>query len=313
MSAYLPQQSTILIIDDDIQLIRLLSQIVKDFGRVLFATSGEEGIAIAKEHKPDLILLDVGMASMDGYEVCRRIKEDEITSHIAIIFVTANSGMENEVACFDAGAVDFISKPLNPPVVQARVRTHLRLIRDSAALEMLAQHDALTGLYNRGYFDKAIEAEYKRLQRHQLPLGIALIDIDHFKNYNDTYGHIAGDAALKAVAEALQQATKRPGELVARYGGEEFVALLPQVDEAILTQYGQMICEAVLALRLPHKASATAEFITISVGLSLGVPAMFSSAKELTEHADRALYLAKEQGRNQSQFLRDSQKQAIRL
>lgn len=313
MPAFSPKHSSILIIDDDINMIRMLNQILQGFGRILFATSGEMGLAVAKEQKPDLILLDVSMVPMDGYEVCRRLKNDDATSSSAIIFVTANVGMDSEIACLNAGAVDFICKPLNPPVVQARVRTHLRLKQDAAELESLAQHDALTGLYNRGYFDKAINLEFRRLQRHQLPLGIALIDIDHFKSYNDTYGHIAGDAALTAVAETLQQATKRPGELVARYGGEEFVALLPQVDEAILTQYGQMICEAVQALQLPHKASATAEFITISVGLCLGIPAMFSSAKELTEHADRALYLAKEQGRNQSQFLRDSQKQAIRL
>lgn len=304
MPAYLPQQNTILIIDDDIHLIRLLSQIVKEFGRVLFATNGEQGIAIAKEHKPDLILLDVGMVSMDGYEVCRRIKEDEITSQIAIIFVTANNGMESEIACFEAGAVDFISKPLNPPVVQARVRTHLRLIRNTSALEALAQRDALTGLYNRGYFDKAIEAEYKRLQRHQLPLGIALIDIDYFKKYNDTYGHIAGDQTLRQVAEALQKATKRPGELVARYGGEEFIALLPQVNEDMLKQYGQMICDAVHALQITHQASAVAEVVTTSVGLFSAIPSADCDPQAFIKQADQALYCAKEKGRNQFQLCR---------
>lgn len=299
MPAYLPKQSSILIIDDDIYLIRILSEILSDFGRIFFASNGEMGIQVAREQKPDLILLDVTMVPIDGYEVCRRLKDDEATRNIAIIFVTANSGMESEIACLDAGAVDFISKPLNPPVVQARVRTHLRLIHDSAALEMLAQRDALTGLYNRRYFDKAIESEYRRLKRHQLPLGIALVDVDYFKNYNDTYGHIAGDAALKAVAEALQMATKRPGELVARYGGEEFVVLLPQVDEAALNQYGRMICEVVSALQIPHKASSCAELVTISVGLSIGIPQTNSSPKTCIERADRALYQAKENGRNQ--------------
>lgn len=303
MSAYSPKECCILIIDDDINLIRMLSQILKDFGRILFASSGERGLEIAREQKPDLILLDVAMTPMDGYEVCRRLKSDEATSGGAIIFVTANVGMEVEIACLDAGAVDFIAKPLNPPVVQARVRTHLRLKQNSAALESLARHDAMTGLYNRGYFNSAIESEYRRLQRHQLPLGIALVDIDYFKNYNDTYGHIGGDAALSAVARALELATKRPGELVARYGGEEFVVLLPQVDELILRQYGQMLCDKVFALQIPHAASACSHYLTISVGLSLVVPNNDFSPEALLEQADRALYQAKRNGRNQYQFL----------
>lgn len=311
MSVYLPKHSSILIIDDDISLIRMLSEILKDFGRILFANSGEMGLQVAREQKPDLILLDVDMAPMDGLEVCRRLKEDEASRNIAIIFVTASIGMESEIACLDAGAVDFICKPLNPLVVQARVRTHLRLIHDSAALERLAQRDALTGLYNRGYFDQAIDAEYKRLQRHQLPLGIALVDIDHFKLYNDTYGHIAGDFALKTVAQALQSSTKRPGELVARYGGEEFVVLLPQVDEQALLQYGQLICEAVRALRIPHKASSCSDVMTISVGLSVEIPNLDFSPKDCIAHADKALYLAKERGRNQSQVFRDARLSAV--
>ncbi|MBC3875812.1 GGDEF domain-containing response regulator [Undibacterium flavidum] len=306
MPAFLSKHSSILIIDDDINLIRMLSEILKDFGRILFANSGEMGLEVARQQKPSLILLDVAMTPMDGYEVCRRLRDDEVTRNIAIIFVTANTGMDSEIACLDAGAVDFICKPLNPLVVQARVRTHLRLIHDSASLELLAQRDALTGLYNRGYFDKAIDVEFKRLQRHQLPLGIALVDIDHFKNYNDTYGHIAGDIALRAVAEALQLATKRPGELVARYGGEEFVVLLPQVDASVLAQYGQLICDAVRALQIPHQASSCAAHITISVGLSIEIPHAESSPKDCIERADRALYHAKESGRNRYHIFSDS-------
>ncbi|GGX13556.1 GGDEF domain-containing response regulator [Undibacterium macrobrachii] len=302
MPAYSPNDSTILIIDDDVNLIRMLSHILKDFGRVLFAVDGEQGLEIAKKHKPDLILLDVGMLPLDGYEVCRRLKNDDATSKSAIIFVTANTGMDTEIACLDAGAVDFITKPLNPPVVQARVRTHLRLQHDSAALERLAQYDALTGLYNRRYFDKALEAEYNRLQRHQLPLGIALIDIDFFKKYNDTYGHLAGDAALKAVAHVIEAATKRPAEFVARYGGEEFVVVLPQTDEQTLKQYGQMICDEVLALKIPHDTSDIFQNITISVGLAHAIPTVDSSPQTLVDRADQALYRAKTLGRNRCEI-----------
>jgi len=302
MPAYSPNDSTIIIIDDDVNLIRMLSHILKDFGRILFAVNGDQGLEIAKEHKPDLILLDVGMLPMDGYEVCRRLKNDDATSGSAIIFVTANTGMDTEIACLNAGAVDFITKPLNPPVVQARVRTHLRLKHDSAELERLAQHDALTGLYNRRFFDKALEAEYSRLQRHQLPLGIALIDIDFFKKYNDAYGHLAGDAALKAVAHAIAAATKRPAEFVARYGGEEFVVVLPQTDEQTLRQYGQMICDEVRALKIPHSTSDIFQNITISVGLAHAIPNVDSSPQTLVDRADQALYRAKTLGRNRCEI-----------
>jgi diguanylate cyclase (GGDEF)-like protein len=298
MPAYSPKESTILIIDDDVTLIRILSHILKDFGQILFAVNGDHGLQIAREHKPDLILLDVGMLPMDGYEVCRRLKNDDATSKSAIIFVTANTGMETEVACLNAGAVDFITKPLNPPVVQARVRTHLRLIQDSAALESQAQRDGLTGLYNRRYFDKAIAAEYSRLQRHQLPLGIAVIDIDYFKKYNDSYGHLAGDIALRAVAHAIEAATKRPGEFVARYGGEEFVVVLPQIDGHTLKQYGQMICEEIRALKIPHSTSEICQSISISAGLAHGIPTIDSSPQALVDQADQALYRAKSLGRN---------------
>ena len=146
--------------------------------------------------------------------------------------------------------------------------------------------------------------QHRRLQRHQLPLGIALVDIDHFKKYNDHYGHIAGDGALSAVASALELATKRPGEMVARYGGEEFVVLLPQVNEAILTQYGQLICNAVQALQIPHGTSETSPWVTISVGLASLVPTSDSSPVGLLERADSALYLAKERGRNRYELFR---------
>nr|WP_315469566.1 diguanylate cyclase [uncultured Undibacterium sp.] len=311
MPVYSFKESTILIIDDDVNLIRMLSHILKDFGKILFAVNGDQGLQIAKEQKPDLILLDVGMQPMDGYEVCRCLKNDEATSKSAIIFVTANTGMDTEIACLNAGAVDFITKPLNPPVVQARVRTHLRLIHDSAALELLAQHDALTGLYNRRYFDKAIEAEYSRLQRHQLPLGIALVDIDYFKRYNDTYGHPAGDIALKAVAQAIEAVTKRPGEFVARYGGEEFVVVLPQINEQTLQQYGQMICESIRVLEIPHSTSEIYQYITISVGLAYAIPTIDSSPQSLLDHADQALYRAKTLNRNRFEiFSRQDQSQS---
>ena len=157
MPTLLEQRSLILIIDDSVDTIRLLSGMLKDQGQILFATSGAEGIQLAHQRQPQLVLLDVGMPEMDGYEVCRQLKGDLDTQDSAILFVTAQSDMASEIEALDAGAVDFITKPLNPPVVRARVRTHLKLQRTSAELMQLANKDGLTGLFNRRYFDEQLE------------------------------------------------------------------------------------------------------------------------------------------------------------
>ncbi len=293
-------QSIILIIDDNATTIRLLSNILKNQGKILFATDGESGIRLARERKPQLILLDVEMPSMDGFEVCRQLKAEFDTRDCAVIFITANTSVESEVACLDAGAVDFISKPLNPPVVTARVKTHLRLQHNAETLDRLAKRDGLTGLFNRRFFDQAIADEFSRMQRQALPLGIALIDIDSFKNYNDAYGHTAGDAVLKAVAETINAAAKRPGEIVARYGGEEFVAILPYLNSEEISPFGDLLCQKIRELKLPHDRSTCGDIVTISVGLASVIPSERVSVKYLIDLADKALYLAKENGRNRS-------------
>lgn len=293
-------ESTILIIDDNPDTIRLMSAMLREQARVLFATNGMAGLEIARAQRPQLILLDLQMKSMDGFAVCERIMADPDLRHCPVIFVTASSGVESEIACLDAGAVDFITKPLSGPVVQARVRTHLRLQAALASLDTLAHKDGLTGLHNRRYFDEQFAIEVARHRRQGAALGVALVDVDHFKLYNDQYGHQLGDECLRAVAQALAQCTRRPGELVARYGGEEFVVLLPNSSEDEVRRYGDWICAHVAGLKLPHAASPLAPHVTISVGLCSLAPDTEDEPATLLEVADKALYEAKRAGRNRA-------------
>jgi len=292
--------STILIIDDNPTTIRMLCAIVQAEGDVLFATDGPSGLALARERRPALILLDVEMAGMDGYEVCRQLKAEPFSSDCAIIFVTARLGMESEVRALDAGAVDFITKPLNPPVVLARVRTHLRLQRHGQAMAKLARRDSLTGLVNRRHFVELAEVELLRHRRQQMSLGIAFIDIDFFKLYNDGYGHQAGDACLVTVAHCLQTAARRPGECVARFGGEEFVVLLPYAGQAEALAFGEWCCAEVAALCLPHAWQPGAGHVSVSIGVTAAIPGEGMELDAMLAAADAALYEAKRGGRRRA-------------
>jgi diguanylate cyclase (GGDEF)-like protein len=297
-----PQPDAILIIDDDPGTIRMLSAIVQGEAETLFSTDGVAGLALARARRPLLILLDVEMAGMDGYEVCRRLKADPACAEIAVIFVTAHHSMDSEVRALEAGAVDFITKPLNPPVVLARVRTHMRLQRHGMALEQLTRRDTLTGLFNRRHFLQVAEIELARLRRQELPLALAFIDIDYFKLYNDGYGHQAGDTCLVEVAHELAASARRPSECVARFGGEEFVALLPYCDATQARDFGAWCCTRISARALPHIYQPGGKTVSISIGLTALVPQEHTSVASMLYTADRALYLAKEAGRNRAVF-----------
>lgn len=300
MPNLLAEQSLILIIDDSVDMIHLLSGMLEHQGQILFATNGEDGIRLARQRQPQLILLDVEMPGMNGYEVCATLKNDPDTHDCAIIFVTAKTGMESEIAALEAGAVDFITKPFNPAVVRVRVQTHLKLQQHDAMMTRLASRDGLTGLYNRRYFDEALTGEFERHRRQKLPFSLALIDIDHFKAYNDSFGHLNGDDCLKSVAAAISNSTHRPGEIVARYGGEEFVTILPHTDHAAAQQYGELICARIRGLNITHPLSTAANNVTVSVGLACVVPHEGESTQLLIAAADRVLYQAKSAGRNRA-------------
>jgi diguanylate cyclase (GGDEF)-like protein len=291
----------LLLVDDQPLNIQALRQVFAADCQVFMATAGEPALALAREQLPDLLLLDVQMPGMDGYEVCRRLKTDPAlaeVAHVPVIFVTAHQDAEAETRALECGAVDFISKPFNPAVVRARVKTHLTLKLQSDLLRQLAFIDGLTGLHNRRFFDERFEAELQRARRNGTPLAVLLADVDHFKRYNDHYGHLAGDDALRGVAVALRGALKRPGDLLARFGGEEFAILLPETDLEGAQRVAAQLEQAVRELRSPHELSSAADgLLSISLGGVVCVPGARHERAGLLEAADRQLYAAKAAGR----------------
>lgn len=291
----------ILIVDDQPANIHALGNLLKNDYQVLAATSGAKALDIAKSSTPpDLILLDIMMPEMDGYEVCRRLKANEHTHDIPVIFVTARDSTEDEEMGFSLGAVDYISKPFRPTIVRARVKNHMNLKIKTDLLENLSMRDGLTDIPNRRLYEESLAKEWARVTRSNMPLSLVLMDIDHFKPYNDNYGHGAGDECLQRVATALNTAVARTSDLVARYGGEEFVALLPETDSGGAHRVAQTLQAAVQDLALPHEYSPTAPVVTLSLGVATHSPQTpQENAEALQEKADQALYQAKASGRNQ--------------
>ena len=296
------EKQSILLVDDIPENIKILGQALKDVYDIRFATSGLKAIEIASSiNPPDLILLDVVMPDMNGHEVCRKLKKNERTRNIPIIFLTAKDQVEDETLGLEIGAVDYITKPFSLPIVKARVRSHMELKLHQDTLEDLSTRDGLTGIPNRRRFDESYKIEWKRSCRNKLFLSIILIDIDHFKNYNDSYGHTKGDQCLKQVAETLFAGVRRPADLVARYGGEEFICILPETDSNGAISVAELLRDAIESLKIPHSESDTAEHVTISLGVSTVIPDGKLPRKSLVESADRCLYQAKNNGRNRFQ------------
>lgn len=293
------KRRSVLIVDDVPINIQVLAEALRTDYRVRIAANGAKALAIAvSDDPPDVILLDVMMPEMDGYEVCRRLKNAQETKDIPVIFVTAKSSSEDEALGLNLGAVDYITKPFSIPVVKARVRTHVQLKARTEMLERLALVDGLTGIANRRSFDQSLEHEWKRASRNALPISVIMIDIDHFKLYNDNYGHGAGDICLQQVAGALRSVTQRPADLVARYGGEEFAALLPETNNQGAESIASAMREAVSNLKLPHEHSPVADHVTVSLGHATDIAQAAASPRSMVDAADGALYKAKESGRN---------------
>jgi diguanylate cyclase (GGDEF)-like protein len=296
---HLQHRAKILLVDDSATNLMILGKILSPDYDVLVAISGEAALEIARGHElPDLILLDVKMPGMDGYTICQKLKEDEHTSNIPVIFITAVEGSQAEMRGFDLGAVDYITKPYSAAVVCARVRTHVTLKHHADLLENLAFLDGLTGIANRRQFDQQLEKEWRRMMRRGASLALILIDIDHFKKFNDHYGHAAGDDCLRLVAHTIARVIKRPGDLAARYGGEEFAIILPETDEKGASIVAETMRLAVDTLKLPHAMSSAGDNITISLGVASDIPDLNKNEKDLVNTADRALYHAKITGRN---------------
>ncbi|ETR68417.1 MAG: response regulator receiver modulated diguanylate cyclase [Candidatus Magnetoglobus multicellularis str. Araruama] len=266
---------------------------------VAFATNGKTAIEYIHKKMPDLVLLDIMMPEMDGYEVCKRIKEDTKTMHIPIIFITAMSDADDEYRGFELGGADYITKPFNSKLVKARVECQLRLKRKTDLLEKLSSIDGLTEIPNRRQFDEIFANEWARARRAQSNISLILIDIDFFKQYNDHYGHAAGDKCLQKVSKTLHKSVKRPADFVARYGGEEFVVILPEIDHDSALLIASQLKDTISQLELPHEASQLSRYVTISLGLATTIPQNDQRHEILLETADKYLYDAKSSGRNQ--------------
>lgn len=293
------EKQTILVVDDAPMNIKLLvSMLQKDY-EVVTATSGEEALRIASsKSQPDLILLDVMMPQMSGYEVCEKLRMIPEAKDIPIIFLTALHETQNAEFGLKLGAIDYITKPFSVTVVKAKVKNHLALKKYKDMLKHNTCIDPLTQISNRRKFDEMLLVEYKKSKRIKSPLSILMMDIDYFKKFNDTYGHLMGDECLCKVARCIKYTLKRPGDLACRWGGEEFVCLLPDTNSYGAAEIGEKVRKAVEDLGIPHEASLASKVVTISMGVVTMDPETDIQPEELLKNVDDALYEAKHLGRN---------------
>lgn len=286
--------STVLIVDDSPSNIRLMAAVLQERYRVKTATSGQQCLEMAIRHKPDLILLDIEMPGLSGYEVCRELKDMSETQDIPVIFVTGRDNIEDEEMGLRIGAVDYITKPIRPVILSARVDTHVTLKQQQDRLLKMAMHDQLTGLYNRHYMLDIVDQKIARARRHHTPLSTLIVDLDHFKKINDTYGHIVGDQILEQVGEFLNKQC-RTEDTVTRFGGEEFLILM---EPCSLNQahYKAEVMRHQISELMPSG---------IPVTVSIGVAELSEDDtvfNDMLKRADDALYRAKALGRNRTEL-----------
>ncbi|MBF0590180.1 MAG: diguanylate cyclase [Magnetococcales bacterium] len=293
------KRGTILIVDDERFNITVLKDLLDPEYDTMVAKNGKQALSrIASADLPDLILLDIMMPEMNGYEVCEHLKSDPLTANIPVIFISALSQVGDESKGLSLGAIDYISKPFTPELVLLRVKNHMKFKQMSDRFRDMATLDGLTGIANRRRFDLFLEQEWGRSMRAQSPLSLILMDIDYFKPFNDNYGHALGDECLQEVAKAFTSAMTRKTDLIARYGGEEFVSVLPETATEGAVLFGEKLRRAVSDLKFPHAHSGVVDHVTISLGATTMVPSKELKCEEMILLADKKLYQAKEQGRN---------------
>ena len=310
----------ILVVDDNPDNIQFLGNLLMTQKyEIGVALNGSDALTFIEERLPDLILLDIMMPNMDGYEVCRQLKTSSQTKNIPVIFITAKVEAEDIIKGLEMGAVDYIKKPFNATELLVRVKTHIglklsrekleeevkkrtliqkELERVNNELQQLSNLDGLTKIANRRSFDNCLKKEAKIVKRENKTLSIVMCDVDHFKKYNDTYGHQMGDTCLQQIAAAISDACKRPRDLAARYGGEEFVVILPDTTPGGTLKIANTIKHDIEALQIPHSSSPVSPFVTISMGIATMPISDESSIETLIFKSDKALYKAKHNGRN---------------
>lgn len=293
------KKPTILVVDDMTTTLLLIHDLLKDTYEVKIAKSGTKALEILESPNDiDLILLDIEMPDINGYDVCKRIKNNETIKNIPIIFITGRTSQEDEEYGLNLGAIDYITKPFNKAIVKLRIKNYLDLKIKNDMLEKLSMYDGLTNIRNRRYFDETFEKTFNEIKRDKKSLAVLMIDIDFFKPYNDNYGHGQGDETLRKVAKALEKTIKRASDFVARYGGEEFVILLKDINKDGVEAVANNLLNAVRELKITHEFSKIENYVTISIGASFYNSNSDVTKLELLLKADETLYSVKNSGRN---------------
>ena len=293
------KKPTILVVDDMTTTLLLLHDLLKDTYEVKIAKSGTKALEILESPNDiDLILLDVEMPDINGYEVCKILKNNEQTKNIPVIFVTARNSEEDEEYGLNLGAIDYITKPFNKTITKLRLKNYLDMKIKNDMLEKLSMYDGLTNIRNRRFFDETFEKTFSEIKRDKKSLAVLMIDIDFFKPYNDNYGHGQGDETLRKVAKALEKTIKRASDFVARYGGEEFVILLKDINKDGVEAVANNLLNAVRELKITHEFSKIENYVTVSIGVSYYNSSSDITKLELLLKADETLYNVKNSGRN---------------
>jgi len=293
----------VLIAEDNRDLRDIVARMVKTLGHeVSIASTGKEALRQVHDQPPDIVLLDIMMPEMDGFEFCQALQAEETLRDFHIIITSARDALDDKVKGLELGAADYLTKPFSIAELRARLQVGERIVRhrksikeQQAQLAHLAREDALTGLSNRRHFDERLQEEWQRALRYGHAISLLLCDIDHFKEVNDVYGHACGDAVLKEVGQTLLH-TSRASDLVARYGGEEFAVLLCEATLEQAAVAAERLCAAVKALSFSHPSGSFR--ISMSVGVSSRSEGQPQNSAQLFAEADEALYAAKGCGRD---------------